>query len=251
MTNDKIRPTINPHVIMSVLFSSSVDSHAGIPACITNLCTVQSQQPATRQHLGGRRNMHIYKQTHPVKAITNIRGSHVTLGKTGDCIYRHREYFISTNTNHLFAGTCMPGEMLVTGPPSLSHVRLGRGTPMASHASLTASFTTTVTVPPRLEMTGGTERHKKERRKKLRCCTIAFGWNSAGCWSRVVETCTYLINAQTSFLKYEIIKKVTHRAPADFGISQQLQQRSLLHICKSQRQTLEPVQSPEPGHASA
>lgn len=58
-------------------------------------------------------------------------------------------------------GTCMPCDTLATGLPSLSHVRLGRGTPVASHSSLAASFTTTVTVPPRLEMTGGTVKHKK------------------------------------------------------------------------------------------
>lgn len=56
----------------------------------------------------------------------------------------------------------MPWDTLATGLPSLSHVRLGKGTPVASHSSLPASFTTTVTVPPRLEMTGGTAMHIKE-----------------------------------------------------------------------------------------
>lgn len=54
----------------------------------------------------------------------------------------------------------MPCETLATGLPSLSHVILGGGTPVASHSNLTASFTTTVTVPPLLEMTGGTARHE-------------------------------------------------------------------------------------------
>lgn len=52
--------------------------------------------------------------------------------------------------------TCRPCKTLATGLPSLSHVRLGKGTPVASHSSLAGSFTKTVTVPPRLEMTGGT-----------------------------------------------------------------------------------------------
>lgn len=57
----------------------------------------------------------------------------------------------------------MPCDTLATGLPSLSHVRLGKGTPVASHSSLAGSFTTTATVPPRLEMTGGTVRIKKQK----------------------------------------------------------------------------------------
>lgn len=43
--------TINPQVVLALLFSSGVDSHTGVPACITNQCTVQRQHSATRQHL--------------------------------------------------------------------------------------------------------------------------------------------------------------------------------------------------------
>lgn len=56
----------------------------------------------------------------------------------------------------MLIGTCMPGDTLATGLPSFSHVRLGTGTPEASHSSLTFSFTTAVTVPPLLEISGGT-----------------------------------------------------------------------------------------------
>lgn len=52
--------------------------------------------------------------------------------------------------------TWMPSEKLETGLPSLSQVRLGMGTPEASHSNLTGSFTTTVIIPPLLEMAGGT-----------------------------------------------------------------------------------------------
>lgn len=52
--------------------------------------------------------------------------------------------------------TWMPSEKLETGLPSLSQVRLGMGTPEASHSNLTGSFTTTVIIPPLLEIEGGT-----------------------------------------------------------------------------------------------
>ncbi|TNN27256.1 hypothetical protein EYF80_062600 [Liparis tanakae] len=51
--------------------------------------------------------------------------------------------------------TCRPCDSLATGLPSLSQVRPGGGTPLASHRSRAASFTTTVTAPPGLETTGG------------------------------------------------------------------------------------------------
>lgn len=47
--------TINLQVIVSVLFSSSVDSHTGVPACVANLCAIQGQHSATSKHLTGRR----------------------------------------------------------------------------------------------------------------------------------------------------------------------------------------------------
>lgn len=55
-----------------------------------------------------------------------------------------------------FPTTCRPCRTLATGLPSFSHVKLGKGTPVASHSNLAGSFTKTVTVPPGLEMTGGT-----------------------------------------------------------------------------------------------
>lgn len=57
--------------------------------------------------------------------------------------------------------TWMPSEKLETGLPSLSQVRLGTGTPEASHSNLTGSFTTTVFIPPLLEIEGGTNGDKQ------------------------------------------------------------------------------------------
>lgn len=59
----------------------------------------------------------------------------------------------------------MPLEELETGLPSLSHVRVGAGRPEDSHSSLTGSFTTTVTIPPLLEMEGGTENAEEKQEK--------------------------------------------------------------------------------------
>ncbi len=57
--------------------------------------------------------------------------------------------------------TWTPSEKLETGLPSLSQVRLGTGTPEASHSNLTGSFTTTVIIPPLLEIEGGTNGHRQ------------------------------------------------------------------------------------------
>lgn len=61
----------------------------------------------------------------------------------------------------------MPLEELETGLPSFSHVRLGAGRPEASHSSLIGSFTTTVTMPPLLEIEGGTERVEENHERNL------------------------------------------------------------------------------------
>lgn len=68
----------------------------------------------------------------------------------------------------------MPLEELETGLPSLSHVRPGAGRPEASHSSLIGSFTTTVTIPPLLEMEGGTERAGENHEKNM-CVYIYVG----------------------------------------------------------------------------
>lgn len=46
--------TINTQVVLSVLFSSSINSHTCVSACITDLCTAQRQHSATGQHLRGK-----------------------------------------------------------------------------------------------------------------------------------------------------------------------------------------------------
>lgn len=62
--------TIHPEVILSMLFSSGVDSHTGVPACITDQSTVERQHPATRQHLrGGQKQVRDQLRRHTNRAI--------------------------------------------------------------------------------------------------------------------------------------------------------------------------------------
>lgn len=65
-------------------------------------------------------------------------------------------YICTTASKVPHIQTWIPSEKLETGLPSLSQVRLGTGTPEASHSNLTGSFTTTVIIPPLLEIEGGT-----------------------------------------------------------------------------------------------
>lgn len=105
-------------------------------------------------------------------------------------------------------GTWRPLLTLDTGLPSFSHVRIGAGMPLASHSSLTALLTTTVTMSLLPEMDGGTE--KKNPQKKgcnsyIRVL-ITMKWNrlhSFGCYFSFLML--FLLNSCNVFALCQIL----------------------------------------------
>lgn len=72
--------TINLQVIVSVLFSSSVDSHTGVPACVANLCAIQGQHSATSKHLTGRRKQSRgHAQTHSTQSLKGLQKTFIII----------------------------------------------------------------------------------------------------------------------------------------------------------------------------
>lgn len=123
--------------------------HWSVHCSETTLC----QQTTPGEGAEWMRTPQNHENTHYIDLWSSV-GQHLKQFQEG--LEINEKHFLN-----IWWDTCVPWATLVTGLPSFSHIRLGKGTPEASQSSLAASLTTTATVPPRLEMVGGTKEHKK------------------------------------------------------------------------------------------